>query len=362
MKELALKFPCRVELFHSNICYGVEKSWPKRLFGRSNFQDLLPHQKRMLTRQMARDGVKLYNKYVDENQLKRRQKQQTNHTLAEYNEVRFLRNRYNRIRVLGDNVGWSDSDSDSDCSILTVIDNSNLYFANGIPSNACVSTNHLTSTVADLNDSEFGVHTARENSPMIHQHVESSVEIRESCSGKMGMSRASARSRKRQAPQPRISSKRAKHRSNLIQNHHVDHVNNGTVTLANRMNFAMANDCIEMLVEVPNQNMPHDDVGYEISIVEHIDITHDDSFHEGSGSDSGRLMIDERFDGTLTQNPKLALNAHTQTNGIIESITETTLSQLTQVVRCETVDIRYMHENLNENMELFLHQITSHIE
>lgn len=115
LKELSLKLPCRVELFHSNVCRGVEKSWPYRIFRRESFHDLLPHQKRILIRTMVRDAVKLYKKYVNEHELKARVRNQRNRTLATYFEERFLKHRYNRIRALGE------ISSDSECSMTTVI-------------------------------------------------------------------------------------------------------------------------------------------------------------------------------------------------------------------------------------------------
>lgn len=143
-----MKFPCRVELFHSNVCYGVERNWPRRLFGRLKFQDLWPHQKDILIRKMLKDGVKLYNRYVDEGRLRRRQRRQRNLALAEYYEERLLRYRYIRIKALGDD-DWSDTDSESDCTTLTVIDRTSSCREKEDSSSA-------TNTATDLNVGDLG--------------------------------------------------------------------------------------------------------------------------------------------------------------------------------------------------------------
>lgn len=122
LKELAVKFPCRVELFHSNVCYGVEKSWPKRISKKSKYEDLLTHQKRKLQHMMERNAVYLYNKYVDLQRLERRRKRITNNTLSLYYTERFLRNRFQRIKSLGDAVHTSNSISVSDSSWTTAVD------------------------------------------------------------------------------------------------------------------------------------------------------------------------------------------------------------------------------------------------
>lgn len=51
---------------------------------------------------MTRHAVKLFEKYVDEDRLKRRKIRRTNRTLAPYYEERFLRNKYYRLKALGD--------------------------------------------------------------------------------------------------------------------------------------------------------------------------------------------------------------------------------------------------------------------
>lgn len=131
LKELC-SVPCRVELFHSNVCHGVEKSWPKRMYNRQEFKDLNPWQKRRLYQKMIRNAVYLYNRYVDENRLKERRKNRTNRALAPYYEERYLRNCFNRIKALGDSECDRINLSDSDASLITVINTSdyeNLEFS-----------------------------------------------------------------------------------------------------------------------------------------------------------------------------------------------------------------------------------------
>lgn len=123
LRELALTFPCRVELFHSNVCYGVEKNWPKHFFRKENYNDLLPHQKQKLQREMERKGVRLYRRYVDENRLERRRKNRTNQTLAAYYEERYIFNLFTRIRKLGDMPSFNSMIlTDSESSWTTEID------------------------------------------------------------------------------------------------------------------------------------------------------------------------------------------------------------------------------------------------
>lgn len=121
LKELSRKVPCRVELFHSNVCYGVEKSWPKRQYNRPKFKDLAPWQKQRIHHKMEQNAVYLYNRYVDAERLKKRQKNRTNRALAPYYEERYLRNLFNRIKALGDNEDDRHNMSDSDASLVTVI-------------------------------------------------------------------------------------------------------------------------------------------------------------------------------------------------------------------------------------------------
>lgn len=122
LREIALTYPCRVELFHSNVCHGVEKSWPKLLFKKETYSELLPHQKRTIQREMERQAVNLYKTYVDENRLKRRLKRQTNRALAAYYEERYLFNLFTRIRRLGDDhIYGTMIMTDSNSSWTTVI-------------------------------------------------------------------------------------------------------------------------------------------------------------------------------------------------------------------------------------------------
>lgn len=91
-----------MELARSNVCTGVERSWPKRMFGKPTFNDLNPKEKRCIYRDMQRKGVALYGKYVDENRLKKRCRYRTACTLAPYREVRYLKHQFMRIKALGE--------------------------------------------------------------------------------------------------------------------------------------------------------------------------------------------------------------------------------------------------------------------
>lgn len=97
-KELCLTIPCRVELFHSNICVGVERSWPKKMFGQKDFQSLRPDQKQQIHDKMVRHGVFLYSKNVDENALSKRLQKQTNIALAPYLGLNYRKNRFQRMK------------------------------------------------------------------------------------------------------------------------------------------------------------------------------------------------------------------------------------------------------------------------
>lgn len=328
LKEMALKFPCRVELFHSNVCYGVERCWPQRLFGQSKFKDLLPQQKCILIRTMLRDAVKLYDKYVDKERLRRRRLQQTNRTLAEYYQERYLRNRFVRIRALSDNFDWSDSESNSDCSIVTVIDNENGHGENENAKNGpCTSE-------ADSNSTNFRITKRRPN--------------------RIGRNRVSTRSMKKAlSSRPKTSTNVPHERSNqLVSSSQTLH--NGDQFL-NRNDFhSTQDDGISMLIEAANQNMQDGDVCH-INIVEHIDITADDSI-DGSDED-GMLIIDESYNEMISES-----TVHSSYD-VINNSNECNISppqlNTNEFVRIESLDIRYIHESFNESVELFLSQINT---
>lgn len=72
---------------------------------------------------MTKDGVKLYNKYVSMDRLKKRQQNGLNRALAPYREERRLRNLFNRIKALATSeVPERQMSTDSETSLLTVID------------------------------------------------------------------------------------------------------------------------------------------------------------------------------------------------------------------------------------------------
>lgn len=134
-----MKVPCKVDLSHGNVCYGVEKSWPKKTFNKSDFKSLQPEEKQRINARMERKAVQLYTEYVDEDRLKRRKRRRLNRALAPYYEETFRRNQFLRIKALGDptpqddecilvstedesiNINSSCSGSDNEVSLQTVI-------------------------------------------------------------------------------------------------------------------------------------------------------------------------------------------------------------------------------------------------
>lgn len=361
LKEMALKFPCRVELFHSNVCNGVEKSWPRRLFGQSKFQDLLPHQKRTLIHTMLKYGVKLYDKYVDKERLQRRRQQQRNLALAEYYEERFLRNQYVRLRALGDNVGWSDSDSDSDCSLVTVIDNTNSYCESESASNESKSTDGSSTNEADSNSIDIDITKGRESSVNAYgtrnrktmSHGVSTRSRKKAAAMSASRSKTSINEPLRKSSNQLVSTCQIrKLRTNLPQNS----LDDGDMLFLNHKDFPTGDDGIAMLVEVANQNIQNDVC--KINIVEHIDTT-EDSFNDSDDDDNdGMLIIDESFNDALSQTTESSYGASTES---IEFNISPPKLNTNEFVRIESLDIRYMHESFNESVELFLSQINTQI-
>lgn len=94
---------CRVELFHSNVCYGVEQSWPKKAYNKPNFESLSSKQRQAIWRKMERDAVKLHEKYVSEERLAKRRLRRTQRALAVPYEIRYRRNCYEYLKSLRDN-------------------------------------------------------------------------------------------------------------------------------------------------------------------------------------------------------------------------------------------------------------------
>lgn len=91
------------------------------MFGQDKFKDLSPYQKRTLRRKMQTDATKLYNKYVDEDRLKRRKRRRSKRAMATYYEERYLRNLFKRIKAIGDSEPDENIMSNSECSLVTVI-------------------------------------------------------------------------------------------------------------------------------------------------------------------------------------------------------------------------------------------------
>lgn len=132
--ELCLTVPCKVELFHSNVCNGVEKSWPKRMFKKANFQLLNPKEQRCIYRDMERKAVSLHNLYVDETRLAARRQRRTSRALAPFYELIYRKNLFLRIKALDEPEAGYDAiinesniltDSEADESQQTVIDTGN---------------------------------------------------------------------------------------------------------------------------------------------------------------------------------------------------------------------------------------------
>lgn len=319
LKEQALKFQCRVELFHSNVCYGVEQSWPKRLFGRPSYQDLLPHQKSKLIRQMSRNGMKLYRKYVNEDRLKRRLQLQTNRTLAEYNEERYLRNRYKRLRALSDTFYWSDSDTSSESSMLTAIDSPSLEHSNEMSIASSTNANGAGAYMVEIASEKR----------MTYQHINETYNNETLVNGIM------TRRRKRLATQSTSRQKKIatmQRRLGWLRNH----VDNGDIFFVNQKQVATGDDSIGMLVEIENQSTSND---HGFQIVDHIDITDDDS----NDSINAKPFIDQfNFEFAF---PHMDFSPP-QLNG-------------NEIVRIETVDIQYLQESMNDSMEIFLRQINA---
>lgn len=101
--KLCQKFDCKVELFHSNVCNGVEKSWPKKYFDVDDFKSLSKRKQKQLHHTMTVHAVELYNKYVDPERTKRHMKRKKAEVLAPYWEERRLRHRFERIKKIGEN-------------------------------------------------------------------------------------------------------------------------------------------------------------------------------------------------------------------------------------------------------------------
>lgn len=303
---------------------------------------------------MSRDGVKLYNKYVDENRLKRRREQQTNLALAQYYQERFLRNRFIRIRALGNYAGYIDSDSS--CSIVTVIDKSkrrnatlNVSASAGGPNDNVADSSIIDGNVMGKNRNKLTRQCAK---PSVDVFSASTRSKRRAANSKP---KASIKAPPQKPLNKLVSSGRVrKLRTNLPQNSHDD----GNMLFLNHKDFPTGDDGIAMLVEVSNPiNIPNDaNAECQINMVEHIDIT-DDSPNDSSDTD-GLLIIDERFnDDTLSQSTELS----SISNRAMWNISPPRMNS-SEFVRVESLDIRYMHASFNESIELFLSQTNTQIE
>lgn len=96
--ELCKQFECRIELFHSNVCYGVEKSWPRKYFEVADFKSLPSRQQKQIRRTMEKNAGSLYNKYVDPERTKKRIKRRNANVFVPFWEERRCRLRFERIK------------------------------------------------------------------------------------------------------------------------------------------------------------------------------------------------------------------------------------------------------------------------
>lgn len=100
LKNLCKQVPCRVELFHSNVCFGVEKSWPKKQFGKPNFKSLKEEEQDYIRRKMEKEGVRLHQKYVNPIRLEKRRRKRTFRALAERYELKYQKNCFEKLKAL----------------------------------------------------------------------------------------------------------------------------------------------------------------------------------------------------------------------------------------------------------------------
>lgn len=93
--------PCHVELDHANVCYGVEKSWPK-CFRKPDFESLTPKEKRAIWRSMEKNAVSLYRKYFNAERLDKRLKRRRDQAYAIHYEIRYRKNFYEHMKKLAE--------------------------------------------------------------------------------------------------------------------------------------------------------------------------------------------------------------------------------------------------------------------
>lgn len=163
-KKLCLTVQCRVELFHSNVCNGVEKGWPKRMFKKPDFQALGPKEKRCIYRDMERKAVFLYNKYVDEDRLAKRRRRRTNNTLAPILELIYRRNRFLRLKALGEpEPGYDAIVSESSMVADSEDENADLSLQTVINTGNTGTQKSNADRITDLNDNDCSSNAISEN-------------------------------------------------------------------------------------------------------------------------------------------------------------------------------------------------------
>lgn len=288
---------------------------------------------------MLRDGVKLYNKYVDKDRLQRRQQQKTDRALAEYYQERLLRNRFIRIRSLGNYTG--STDSDSDCTVVTVIDNSKGASTSAPPN---IEADSITKGV---NVTKRRPH--RVERQQVKRSVGSNGVLTRSRTKAAFQLKTSIKAPPLQPPNQLVSTSRIrKLRSNFPQNGHTD----DDVLFLSHKDFPTGDDGVAMHVEVANQKSQNKH--RQVRFAERIDII--DEYD--SDDNDGILIIDESFDeDTLSRNAETLFNGDTSLANILSSRMESS-----ELVCSESLDIRYMHASFNESVELYLSQMNTQIE
>lgn len=100
--EICKQFNVRIELCHSNVCYGVERDWPRKYFDVADYKSLQSRQQRQIRRTMEKNGVSLYNKYVDSKRREERIKRHNANVIAPFWEERRCRLRFERIKKIAE--------------------------------------------------------------------------------------------------------------------------------------------------------------------------------------------------------------------------------------------------------------------
>lgn len=101
-KEMCMVIPQYVDVSRGQVCAGVETSWPRRCFKKARIEDLHKAEKRYIYKAMERKGIRLYNAYVNEERIAKRQKNSVEDAQEYYQEVKYRRLLFQRIQGLAD--------------------------------------------------------------------------------------------------------------------------------------------------------------------------------------------------------------------------------------------------------------------